>query len=774
MAAGARDVARHVGGEPTSTPAWPQRAWRRVQREVRGIRHRMTLEPVQDLSAAADGYWVTGPNPEFRMRSEHPVLPSGWVAVSFRWSRHAPPRALTVLAEAAGSQSDSYLVPASTSSAPLMMRLPFQVRSMRLRPPAGAGGLALDSLQIVELGTMQMLIGLVRPYFDALRHEPGMAWHFGRRALEVLRQHGGRELRAVLTLRFPQSAERGYRAWVRRYDTPRARDESAARRQLGRLRMQPIFSIITPIDPDYTDDPARVVGAMRTQWYPHWELLLVEACPLPESQRAAIRSLAGVDVRIRWVESGATARADALNRALAQATGAFCGVVDSTAALAPHALFTMAVEHNQHPETEMIYSDEDGIDAGGERHRPLFKPDWNPDLLWSQPYVGHVTVYRAELVRSLRGWRSGLDGLEEWDLALRASATIPAAHIRHLPHVLYHAGAETDGGPARTPATVRRILGEHLQRIGVAAELSETSHGTVRIRYPVGHPPPLVSIIIPTRNAQDLLKRCLTSLREKTAYPRFEMVIVDNQSDDEGARAYLRELQRQPEVRVLQFDAPFNFSAINNFAVGQARGAVLAFLNNDVEAMAEDWLAEMVGHALRPEVGAVGAKLYYPDGRIQHAGVFLGLGKLAGHGYRGVIEPERGPDARTFAVQNVSAVTAACMVLRAEVFHAVGGFDVNLPVAYGDVDLCLRLQQRGYRVVWTPHAVLSHWESATRGLDHSVAKVRRLRLEQRLMLERWGSALSADPAYNPNFTLAAPGFVPAFPPRVNKPWRPRG
>ncbi|HUI25053.1 MAG TPA: glycosyltransferase family 2 protein [Candidatus Kryptonia bacterium] len=773
MSDGAGGAALQADGEPTSTLAWPERAWRRLQREVRGIRHRMILEPLQDIRSGADGYRVTGPKPEFQLRSEHVALPSGWVTVSTRWYKHARPSALTLVADAAGSRSDSYLVPVSTRSTPLMMCLPHRVRRLRLRLPADLDDCALDSVEIVELGTTRMLSGLMRPYFGVVWREPGMASHFARRTIEVLFQHGARELRAVLTLRFSQSAERAYRTWVRRYDTLRPSDESAARRQLARLRLQPTFSIIAPIDTDRSEDLTRLVGSIRVQWYPHWELLLVERRVLPESRRVAIRSVVGADARIRWVDSGASVRADALNRALAHASGGFCGVVDGAAALAPHALFAMAAEHNQHPDAEMMYSDEDAIDMGGARHRPLFKPDWNPDLLCSQPYVGHFAAYRTELVRHLGGWRRDFDRLEEWDLALRATATIPATHIRHLPHVLYHADTQADGGLARPPATVRRMLGEHLRRIGVDAELNETSHGTLRIRYPTGNPPPLVSIIISTRNARDLLERCVTSLREKMVYPRFELVIVDNQSDDDGARAYLRALQLQSDVRVLRFDAPFNFSAINNFAVGHAQGAVLAFLNNDVEVVAADWLSEMVGHALRPEVGAVGAKLYYPDGRIQHAGVVLGLGKLAGHGYRGVIEPEPEPDARTFAVQDVSAVTAACMVLRTEVFRAVGGFDATLPVAYGDVDLCLRLQQRGYRVVWTPHAVLSHWESATRGLDHSVAKVRRLRREQRLMAERWGALLSADPAYNPNLTLAAPGFAPAFPPRVNKPWRSR-
>jgi GT2 family glycosyltransferase len=223
-------------------------------------------------------------------------------------------------------------------------------------------------------------------------------------------------------------------------------------------------------------------------------------------------------------------------------------------------------------------------------------------------------------------------------------------------------------------------------------------------------------------------------------------------------------------VRVLRFDAPFNFSAVNNFAAAHARGSILALLNDDTEVITPDWLSEMVSHALRREVGAVGAKLYYPDGRIQHAGIILGMGRVAGQAYRGLPEPDPGSSVHTFVVHDVSAVTAACMLLRAEVYHSVGGLDINLPVAHGDVDFCLRLRQRGYRIVWTPHAQLYHWESATRGLDRSVTKVKRLRREEALMLKRWGSALRCDPAYNPNLTLAAPDFAVAFPPRVKKPW----
>lgn len=749
------------------------RLWRRVHREALGTRHCMVMEPLRDMSSAADGYRVTGPDPELRLRSDRPELPSGWVAVSYRCCGSEVPSQLTLLAETQEPGLQRFPLPAGQTSTEVIVRLPSRVLDMRLQPPAGPGRFEVDTLQITELGATHLLREVLRPYGNVLRQEPGMVWHFFRRGLQVLRRHGFRELQTALAGRFTHRPERRYTQWVRRYDTLTARDRSVARRRLAQFRLRPTFTIIAPVDHGQPPELAHLLTSLRDQWYPDWELLLVEVRSLSDASRAAIRRQSSEDRRIRFVEASRPLRwFQAVGQALTQATGTFCGLVDYAAELSPHALYTMASECNEHPDAKMIYSDEDHIDGTGLRHSPLFKPDWNPDLLCSQPFVGHLTVYRTSLLRNLGGWRAELDGLEEWDLALRASAAIPETHIHHVPYVLYHRHTDT-ARPARYvhshTATARRIVGEHLQRLGGVAELSETTDGLLRVRYSTGARP-LVSIIVPTRNGKTLLRRCVTGLREKTDYTNFELLVVDNRSDDPATLAYLRELDAQPNVRVLRFDAPFNFSAVNNFAAAHACGSILALLNDDIEVITPDWLSEMVGHALRREVGAVGAKLYYPDGRIQHAGIILGMGRVAGQAYRGFPEPDPGSSVRTFAVHDVSAVTAACMLLRAEVYHSLGGLDANLPVAHGDVDFCLRLRQRGYRIVWTPHAQLYHWESATRGLDRSVTKVKRLRREEALMLKRWGSALSCDPAYNPNLTLAAPDFAVAFPPRVRGPW----
>lgn len=746
------------------------RLQRRVLREVCGVAHQISVEAMPVTLAASGGYQALGPDCEFRLRSSRGVLPCGWVSASCRWHGGMSADRLTLLAETGQQRTESYVL---LGGGPMVLRLPPQVHSLRLKAPAGAECLGIQ-LRITELGAVPLGRALLRPYFDTVLREPGMAWHFFRRGLEVLLRSGRHELQATLRSPFLHEPARYYDEWVRRYDRLTARDASAARRQLARFRCRPTFSLLVALDDPFAPESMRLVRSVRDQWYPDWQLLLIETRPLAAEARAAVQRLSCDDVRIRSVESAATLPwSEAANQALLHATGAFCATLAGDAVLAPHALHTIAAECNAWPEAALIYSDEDVVDNTGQRYGPTFKVDWNPDLLSNQPFLGHLTVYRTGLLRQVSGWRAGLNGLEDWDLAMRASAAIPDVHIRHVPHILYHASAATprvlDAGRANS-AIARQIVREHLQRLGAAAEVDETADGRVRIRYAVGTPPPLVSVIIPTRNGLDLLQRCVAGLRENTDYPNLELLIVDNQSDDPTTLAYLGDLQTQPHVRVLRFDEPFNFSAINNYAAAQAHGTVLALLNNDVQVIRGDWLLEMVGHALRREIGAVGAKLYYPDGRIQHAGIVLGLGKLAGHAYRGLPEPESGSDMRTFSVQNLSAVTAACLVLRTDVYRAAGGFDVRLPVAYGDVDLCLRLQQRGYRIVWTPHAQGYHWESATRGLDHSLRKVRRLRREQAFMLRRWGSVLDADPAYSPNLTLAAPGFALAFPPRVNKPW----
>jgi GT2 family glycosyltransferase len=319
-----------------------------------------------------------------------------------------------------------------------------------------------------------------------------------------------------------------------------------------------------------------------------------------------------------------------------------------------------------------------------------------------------------------------------------------------------------------------RTLSSHFERRGEAVEILPVAGLCWRIRYALPTPAPLVSVIIPTRDQVALLRRCIAGLRERGGCPRVELVVLDNRSVDRATIAYLAELALEPDVTVLSYDAPFNYSAINNFGARQARGDVLAFVNNDVEAISAGWLEEMVSQACRPEIGAVGSMLYYPNDTIQHAGVILGLGTsgVAAHAYAHRPRGYVGQIGRALLTQNVSAVTAACMVVRRDVFEEAGGFDeARLPIAYNDLDLCLRIRARGYRNLWTPHAELYHLESASRGYEDTAAKRERFHQEIDYVRRRWGAALLIDPAYNPNLSLDGESFSLAFPPRTLKPWR---
>ena len=600
-----------------------------------------------------------------------------------------------------------------------------------------------------------------RSYWQTLRRDPRMLWHFVLRAVALVRRGG---VRALWT-RFGRASAGTYDEWISRFGTLRAGDTLAIAAHLATLAARPRFSLIVVADASLRFDAT--INRVRDQLYPDWELFIAVPDGVSQASRESLNTSGRGDTRVRTV-TGSSAAA-AVNRALDCAEGEYAAVLAS-GELAAHALYMMAVAITNHPGCELLYSDEDCIDANGARHTPSFKPDWNPDLLACQPYIGPLVVYSTALVRRLGGWRDAYAGLEAWDLALRASASMGAASIRHLPHILYHRHAVVDAPPETPPpAVARRMLEEHLVGGAVAAQPDRGESASWRIVYPHS-PRPLVSVITPTHNGVALLRRCVESLLHGTDYADVELFIVDNRSDDPATLDYLARLQADGRARVLRCDAPFNFSAINNRAAAVARGAVLALLNDDVEVISRDWLVEMVSHAMRPEVGAVGALLLYPDGRVQHAGIALGLGGLVGHAGRG-LSPDQLPIMYR-CTHNVSAVTGACLVLRAEVYRAVGGLDDALATGFNDVDLCLRLRQRGYHIVWTPHARLYHHESATRGRDTTTEKARRFRREEALMRQRWGQLLDEDPAYNPNLALIEPGFALAFPPRATKPWRP--
>jgi O-antigen biosynthesis protein len=563
-----------------------------------------------------------------------------------------------------------------------------------------------------------------------------------------------------------------YREWIRRHDTLTESDRQAIRTSIANMDDPPTISIVMPT---FNPEPAwlhRAVDSVIRQLYPHWELCIADDASSAPGSRALVEEIAGLDPRIKVVfreKNGHISQAS--NSALGLASGQWVGLLDHDDELAEHALYCVARALAEHPGVRLVYSDEDKLDARGVRHDPYFKPDWNPDLCRSHNLFCHFGVYERALVESVGGFRPGFEGSQDYDLLLRCIERVPDDAIVHVPRVLYHwrvhAGSTASGATVKPYAEVagQLALTQHLQRRGVKGAVERTPLG-YRVRYELPEKLPLVSLIVPTRNAMHLVRDCLESVQARTTYPNYEVLLIDNGSDDPEALAYFEELARRG-VRVLRDDGPFNFSALNNRAVEQARGEVIGLLNNDIQVISPDWMTELVSHAMRPEVGAVGAKLLYPDDTIQHAGVLLGVGGVAGHAFHGRPRGAPGHFGRLGLVSGYSALTAACLFVRKSAYLEVGGLDeAGLKVAFNDVDFCLKLIRAGYRNVYTPYAELYHFESKSRGREDTPAKQARFASEADCMVSRWGETLRRDPAYNPNLDLQRGDFSLASPPRL--------
>ncbi len=571
-----------------------------------------------------------------------------------------------------------------------------------------------------------------------------------------------------------------YEKWCQQHEALDGADLKAIQAHIEAFRSRPVISVAMPVYNPAEGLLAKSIQSVVDQIYPHWELCIADDASTLPQVREVIGRFAAAEPRIRVVYRASNGHiCEATNSALDLASGELVALFDHDDVLAPTALYEVAAEFDQHPEAQLIYSDEDKIDVEDRRFDPYFKPDWNPDLNYGQNYLSHLTVYRTGLIRSLGGFRKGLEGSQDWDLILRAIERIPAAAIRHIPKLLYHWRA-APGSTALQLAeksypvdAARMALEDHFKRLGQAVELLPVPGDHWRVKYPVPSPAPLVSLVIPTRNAAKLVRQALASILERTDYPNYEVIIVDNNSDDPETLAFFGEIVRggDPRLRVLPCNMPFNYSAINNLAVKEAHGEIVGLLNNDVEVINRDWLSEMVSQAARPGIGAVGAMLYYPLNTVQHAGVILGLGGVAGHPFKEFPRGDQGQKNRLRLVQNYSAVTAACLVIRRDRFLEVGGLNErDLPIAFNDVDLCCKLIAAGYRNLWTPNAEFYHHESATRGVEDTPEKKARFQSEIDYMMNTWGSLLMSDPAYNPNLTLVGEDFSPAYLSRATKTW----
>ena len=585
--------------------------------------------------------------------------------------------------------------------------------------------------------------------------------------------HGKKENRAYSYQLSPPLHIRTYEEWVRRYDCQIILPHHDSNKEVP--SDEPFFSIIMPVFDPPIQFLRLALDSIIIQNYKSWELCIVDDASKNSKVKEILSEYTKKDSRIKLQirkENGhiSTASNDAIN----VSSGKFLVFFDHDDLLSPNSLSRLANVISENPNVKFIYSDEDKIDPNGKRSDPYFKPDWNPELLLSQNYICHLTCCELKLVQEVGNFREGFEGAQDWDLFLRVSEKLEESQIFHIPEILYH----WRSSPSSTAKSVqsknyvlesaKKTLLDTIKRRsinGLIIPVSEKfSYWRIERKLPAKKP--LVSILIPTKDKLRLLQKCVDSLKTKTDYSNYEIIILDNDSTNPETHRYFEELQKDKKCNILQIPGPFNYSKINNKGAREAQGEILLLLNNDIEIIHSNWLTELVSHAIRPEIGCVGAKLLYSNDTIQHAGVILGLGGVAGHAYRGFPKDHSGCRLRLHLCQNFAAVTAACLAVKKSIFHEVNGLDSdNLAVAFNDVDFCIRVSKAGYRNLWTPYALLYHHESASRGSDETPKNAKRFLKEVNYMKEKWGNILPNDPTYNPNLTLDREDFSLSFPPR---------
>ncbi len=574
-----------------------------------------------------------------------------------------------------------------------------------------------------------------------------------------------------------ESRQMAYLAWIRDYDTLSDTDCADIAKHILTFKRPPLISIVMPV---YNTPEAHLKDAIESvlgQLYPHWELCIADDASSAPHIKTILTQYAKRDPRIKVVHRKQNGHiSEATNSALAVTKGEYIAFLDHDDMLREHALYMMA-EAIVRTKADVLYSDEDKIDVRGVRFEPHFKPDWNYHYLLAINYICHFTVIRKSLVTKAGGLRSEMNGSQDHDLLLRMAEMTQAFH--HVPHILYHwraaEGSTALSADAKRYADTARLkaVSEHVHKSDKKAGISMDVYGACHVEWSLPKALPRVSIIIPTRDNAPMLSRCLATLLAKTDYPNLEILVIDNQSSKPETFDLFDAVKKDARVRVVSYPKPFNYSAINNFAVSKTHGELLCFLNNDVEILHEDWLSRMVALVSKKGIGAVGAKLLFSDGRVQHGGIIMGIGGVAGHFHRLYPRDDAGYFMRGIATQHISGATAACLLVRRDVFNAVGGFDAKqLPVAFNDVDLCLKIRKSGYEILFCAESILYHHESISRGQEDTPAKKFRAYGEIDVMQKRWGDTLKADPYYNPNLSLLSDTeILLAQPPRIKMPWR---
>ncbi len=554
---------------------------------------------------------------------------------------------------------------------------------------------------------------------------------------------------------------RDYASWIRIHEPAGALAEAGWRAKAEKIDPSLIITLVMILTADCEHEEAhRSIASLKAQIFPSWRLLLFDLRDSDPADHGKDCLILPDDHRLHYFARPALTAAEALNAGLALVEGPWLMRASVGDTLAPQALLEAAGYIGEKPGLQLIYLDEDVVDRQGKRRDPHFKPDFSPDLLLAQNYVGNHALHATANVRRLAGWRTDLVGGEDYDLLLRATEGLRAGEIGHVANILYHkaepkAPAHGSGTEARSAALA---LTSHLSRTGFAASVETLPSGDRRVRPTLPSPTPKVSLIIPTRDKVGILQACVASILSKTTYPNYEIIIVDNNSVEPETLDFFQEIEQQSNVSILKYPSPFNYSKINNFAVSMCHGDVVGLVNNDTEVISPDWIEELAGWACLETHGCIGAMLYFSDDRIQHAGVILGVGGVAGHSHKYYQRGDAGYASRLQVHQNLSAVTGACLFVRTALYRQVGGLDEGLSVAFNDVDLCLKIRALGYRNIFTPYAELYHHESLSRGTDENSDRAKRFFSEFQAMHRRWGDDLLTDPFYSKNLSLIKEDF----------------
>ena len=590
---------------------------------------------------------------------------------------------------------------------------------------------------------------------------------YAKKGLHYWKTQGGTALagKIVSKIKTASTREIPYQKWIVRHLPGKAELEKQRRTKLS---YSPKISIVVPLYKTPEKYLRRLTESVQQQTYPNWELCLSDGSGTDSPLTGILKELCAKDARIKVITHDRTLQiSENTNSAIEAASGDFIAFADHDDELTPHALFECVKALNDHPGTLVVYSDEDKMSMDGHKFfQPHFKPDYNPDLLCTVNYICHLFVVSRSVIEKVGMLRKEFDGAQDYDFIFRCVEAVKDEEIYHVPKILYHwrchENSTAENPESKTYAfdAGRRAVQEHYNRVGVHAKVSDGEFpGLYRTEFIRDHDP-LISIIIPNKDHIDDLKRCMDSIEQKSTYRNYEYVIVENNSTDPETFEYYKKLEAEnKKVHVVYWDGVFNYSAINNYGASFAKGEYFLLLNNDTEIINPNCLEELLGYCMRSDVGAVGARLYYEDDTIQHAGVVIGFGGIAGHCF--VLQPRgtTGYCHRIICAQDYSAVTAACMMVKRSAFEKVGGLSEELQVAFNDIDFCMKLRQAGYLIVYNPYAELYHYESKSRGLEDTPEKVARFNREISVFEKRWPDILrNGDPYYNPNLTLKSQDF----------------